>query len=119
MTNRINKHAIEARLDFAMVDDNNQAAFPTILNAVERYGPDALGSLYRQIGRTPELSKHFASAQAMNHARDKQLDHWRQMFSGKLDPAYFDRAEKIGTIHAQIGLEPTWYVGGYALVLGS
>lgn len=45
------------------------------------------------------------------------MDHWRQLFSRPLDESYMGRAEKIGHIHAKIGLEPTWYIGAYALML--
>jgi methyl-accepting chemotaxis protein len=53
----------------------------------------------------------------MDSARDKQLQHWIGLFSGRVDQRYVSRAENIGHVHARIGLEPTWYIGGYATVL--
>lgn len=117
MANIKGAQAIDARVDFVRLDEKNLESFPAILNAIERFAPEALGQLYRQIAATPEVSHLFASSAMMNHARDKQLDHWRHLFSHKPDAGYFERAEKIGKVHAQIGLEPTWYIGGYAMVL--
>ncbi|MBB4155462.1 methyl-accepting chemotaxis protein [Sphingomonas jinjuensis] len=69
------------------------------------------------MNRTPEVSKFFPSRHIMDHARDKQIEHWSQLFSRQLGSGYFAKAEQIGSVHARIGLAPTWYIGGYAMVL--
>ncbi|MCI1143585.1 protoglobin domain-containing protein [Sphingomonas sp. WKB10] len=79
--------------------------------------PKALDLFYKKIAATPEVSGFFTSKSVMDHARDKQLDHWSQLFSRELGAGYFEKAEQIGNVHARIGLAPTWYIGGYAMVL--
>lgn len=37
--------------------------------------------------------------------------------NGRFDEDFHARVRRIGTIHARIGLEPRWYMGGYALML--
>ncbi len=103
--------------DFAGLDDANYAAFPAVLSAVEKHAPDALDLLYRQIDATPETRRFFASPAAASHAKAKQLDHWRELFARPLDDQYRQRANRIGQIHAEIGLEPSWYIRSYALLL--
>jgi len=39
------------------------------------------------------------------------------LFSGRFDDEYIRRVHRVGLAHAQIGLEPSWYIGGYAFVL--
>jgi hypothetical protein len=39
------------------------------------------------------------------------------LFSGQFDAAYFQGVHTIGLMHHKIGLEPRWYIGGYAYVL--
>ncbi|MBL8837583.1 MAG: chemotaxis protein, partial [Alphaproteobacteria bacterium] len=46
-----------------------------------------------------------------------QAAHWDSLFSGRFDEAYFERATTVGQVHARIGLEPRWYIGGYCRVL--
>ena len=108
---------IEDRARFVRLDETNYKTFPSILTAIEKHASPALELLYQQIGTNPETAAFFNSPQAMKHAQDKQMEHWRQLFSRPLDAGYLARAERIGHVHAKIGLKPTWYIGGYALML--
>jgi methyl-accepting chemotaxis protein len=40
-----------------------------------------------------------------------------RLFSGRFDADYFASVKKIGLTHSRIGLEPRWYIGGYAFIL--
>ena len=40
-----------------------------------------------------------------------------KIFGDGLTDDYMKRAVGVGQVHARIGLEPKWYVGGYALIL--
>lgn len=118
MNEREHRHsAMERRLDFIRLTDANYDAFPRISAVLAENAPDALDELYRHIAETPEIASFFASKKHADHARDKQLEHWRELFARRIDAQYFERAERIGQVHATIGLEPTWYIGGYAAVL--
>lgn len=114
---REHNDGISERLNFFSMDAENYAAFPAIAQAVEKYAPDALAHFYDKIRATPQAARFFTSPQLMDHARTKQLEHWRGLFSRQLDATYFAKAEQIGNVHARIGLAPTWYIGGYALVV--
>lgn len=39
------------------------------------------------------------------------------MVGGRFDANYYESVRRIGAVHARIGLDPRWYIGGYALVL--
>ncbi|OYX94784.1 MAG: globin-coupled sensor protein [Novosphingobium sp. 35-62-5] len=93
--------------------------FPEVASALRKHAPPALDALYDKIAATPDTAKFFTSRDSMRHAREKQVEHWAGMFSGNVDKTYFDSAEKIGNVHARIGLEPGWYIGAYAAVLES
>jgi len=108
---------MDQRLRFFALDDAHIRRFPRIAAALRRYVPAALNRLYDRIGANPALSSLFGGPSRIDHARNAQLAHWQQLFSGYPNQPYFDQATKIGRIHAEIGLEPTWYIGGYASVL--
>lgn len=105
------------KLAFFNIGPADYARFAGLAVALQKHAPQALDTLYDQISATPETAKFFGSRAAMNHARDKQIEHWAGMFRGHADKAYFDSAEVIGNVHARIGLEPGWYIGAYAMVL--
>lgn len=108
---------ISKKLAFFNIGSADFARFGGIARALEKHAPAALDQLYDKIAATPETAKFFGSRQMMNHAREKQIEHWAGMFKGAADSAYFDSAEVIGNVHARIGLEPGWYIGAYAMVL--
>lgn len=112
-----NGQDVARKLAFFNIDHKDFERFPHIAKVLENYAPPALDKLYDQIATTPETASFFGSRQAMRHARDKQIEHWAGMFSGRADRSYFESAERIGNVHARIGLEPGWYIGGYAMVL--
>jgi methyl-accepting chemotaxis protein len=107
----------EQRLAAFGYNASSYSSFPTIKRAIERHAPAALVALYRYIGATSQIRGLFASQARMDHARDKQLDHWRKLFSGPLDRGYAESSTHIGQVHARIGLAPTWYISGYARML--
>ena len=117
MTAKVEEAQIAKKLSFFRIGRDDFARFPGIAEALEKHAPAALDSLYDQIAATPDTAKFFTSRQGMQHAREKQIEHWAGMFRGQADQAYFRSAEVIGNVHARIGLEPGWYIGAYAAVL--
>ena len=108
---------IDKKLAFFNITADDVARFGQISGAMDSLAGPALERLYDRIAVTPETGRFFSSRQAMNHARDKQIEHWSGMFSGTPGMAYAERAQRIGDVHARIGLEPGWYIGAYASVL--
>ena len=77
----------------------------------------ALEALYSQLDRTPHLRAMFSNPKVMQHAREKQAEHWRGILTGTFDDSYVAQVRRIIGIHAGIGLDPRWYIGGYARLL--
>lgn len=117
MDETFDPQAVAKKLAFFNIGHADMGRFPGIAETLRRHAPPALDALYEQVAATPETAKFFKSQGAMRHARDKQIEHWAGMFGGTVDQAYFQSAERIGNVHARIGLEPGWYIGAYAAVL--
>ncbi|WP_026091512.1 globin-coupled sensor protein [Blastomonas sp. AAP53] len=110
--------ANHSRMQFFGITKKDYGRFPKILRLMKKHAPNALRDFYKKIAATPDVSRFFKSQTNMDHARDKQFNHWVQLFSGDVvGENYFAKAEQIGNVHARIGLAPTWYIGGYAMVL--
>lgn len=77
----------------------------------------ALARFYDKIAATPAIAGLFSGRGHMDTAAQSQKSHWMAMFSQGLNEAYLQRAIRIGNVHAQIGLDPKWYIGGYGLIL--
>ncbi|WP_210527745.1 globin-coupled sensor protein [Rubellimicrobium arenae] len=77
----------------------------------------AVGAFYDHLGRVPAMARHFSSPDHMSRTKAAQASHWDRLMTARIDADYLERARQVGLAHARIGLEPQWYLGGYALVL--
>ena len=102
------------RLDFLGFDPQVRDALALCTPVIEHALPDALSAFYDVIGATPATRRFFRDDDHMLAARDRRKAHWMSIVSGRYDSAYFESVRKIGLAHSRLGLEPRYYIGGYA-----
>jgi methyl-accepting chemotaxis protein len=112
-------HSLEQRLDFIGLDQAAQAELRALKPLVERAIGPALAGFYARIRQTPETSAFFRDPAHMDHARSRQEEHWRIIAQAEYGQAYARGVQAVGHAHARLGLEPRWYIGGYAQVTES
>lgn len=110
---------LASRLGFIKMDAETIERLKSIKPLIMSELPRAIGEFYQQIRSFPETKKFFSSDAHMDSAGSRQIQHWDGISSGKFDQNYVRAVTKVGEIHARIGLEPRWYIGGYALVAES
>jgi methyl-accepting chemotaxis protein len=108
---------LQDRLSFIKIDGKAQAALLKAQNTIQKALPGSLDAFYDQIRRFPDVAKFFSNESHISGAKNAQAQHWSHISSGRFDRTYVDSVQRIGATHARIGLEPRWYIGGYALVL--
>ena len=108
---------IEGRLDFMQVDPDMRRSLRAAQPLIAENLPAALDHFYAQVRRTPETRERFRDDRHIGLARDAQLRHWRGIAEATFSDDYARGVHSIGAVHARIGLEPRWYIGGYALIL--
>ncbi|OCW55716.1 globin-coupled sensor protein [Hoeflea olei] len=108
---------IREKLKFVGMDEDQCAVLRTVRPQIERSVGPALDRFYREATSNPETARHFRDASHIEHAKQKQVDHWGLIATGKFDESYVDGVTRIGKVHARLGLEPKWYIGGYSLIL--
>lgn len=115
-------YSISSRLNFLGIDDATRAALKNFIPILEPALPGFLDKFYEHLGQWPNLIAMFGNdpvrAKAlMTHAREAQARHWENLFSGRFDDSYVASVRKIGLTHSRIGLEPSWYIGGYCVTM--
>ncbi|MCJ2177195.1 globin-coupled sensor protein [Novosphingobium album (ex Hu et al. 2023)] len=110
---------IAQRLDFYGLESRSDREFQFISELLRVHAPQAISAFYDKVETTPEAKRFFKSRSMMDHAGEKQLAHWNGIFENALDGDYVGRAEKIGQVHARIGLDASLYFGAYAQILGT
>jgi len=108
---------LNKRLAFMQLGSDAQARLRSSREAINAALPDAMDAFYGQLRSFPETSRFFSGEQHVSAARQRQLQHWDGIASAKFDADYIRAVSQVGKVHARIGLEPRWYIGGYALIL--
>jgi methyl-accepting chemotaxis protein len=108
---------LSERLDFIKLDPAAIAHLRNVKPLLMRELPTALDAFYAQVQAFPTSRAFFSSPAGIAGAKSRQIDHWDALSTGRFDQSYLRAVGAIGQTHARIGLEPRWYIGGYALIL--
>jgi methyl-accepting chemotaxis protein len=107
---------IAQRMNFMKLDEGGKNAIISVKAVIDRVLPDILDTFYRHIGGVPEVNHFFAEGARADAAKSAQLRHWKRISAADFSVDYLRSVRTIGQTHARIGLEPRWYIGGYALI---
>jgi methyl-accepting chemotaxis protein len=113
MANKLDR---EVRLTFLGIDDDTRAALKGFTPVLEAALPKLLERFYAHLASNPD-TRAMLSGVPIDHLKSAQSRHWTSLFAGTFDEAQLERTVAIGTTHQRIGLEPRWYIGGYALAM--
>ncbi len=108
---------VDKRLDFMQLDAAGRAQIRALKPVVQRELPKGLDKFYEQLRKTPEVKRFFATDEHITRAKSAQSSHWENIANGDFNNDYMGKVQTIGSVHARIGLEPRWYMGGYAIIL--
>ena len=111
-----NRSSIQDRLEFVGLGPSELALVRGRRTLIEQSLESGLDRFYAAVASTPEAAAFFSSKSHMDGARQAQIRHWSSICNGDLDHDYVERVRAIGSVHAKIGLEPRWYIGGYAII---
>lgn len=112
-----NKSALNERLDFVGLSAAERGHLANVRPLVAKAVDGALDTFYKKAKAHPHTAKFFASEAHIAHAKERQASHWDVIASGRYDDSYVEAVSAIGRTHARLGLEPRWYIGGYAIIL--
>jgi len=108
---------LNERMEFIGMNSECLERLRQLQSALKDHLPKALDHFYTRVRATPKLRSFFEGEEHISRAKSAQLSHWNEISSGAFDGAYASRAVSNGRTHARIGLDPRWYIGGYAIVV--
>ncbi len=110
------QYAVGERLDFIGLDDKARQTLRSLGPFIAAEIEPALTLFYTKLAATPQVRTFFRDDGHMATAKGAQGRHWDIIAKGQFDQAYVNGVRTIGQTHARIGLEPRWYIAGYALI---
>ncbi len=107
----------ETRLKFLRVNSLTKPCLMEAWPIIQPHLRSILDEFYDHLKAFPQISHMFASDTMIEHLKKAQSAHWGTLFKGDFDETYMKGVMAVGNTHARIGLEPRWYIGGYALIM--
>ncbi|NLR97112.1 globin-coupled sensor protein [Rhizobium sp. P38BS-XIX] len=108
---------LKERLEFVELREPEIGSLKALAPIIARSLDGALDRFYAKATVHPETAKFFSSSSHVAHAKGRQAKHWEKIASGTFDADYVEAVSAVGRTHARLGLEPRWYIGGYALMI--
>jgi signal transduction histidine kinase len=68
---------------------------------------------YEHLLSHPETAALLTSPELIARLKQTQRRYFESLFQAQLDAAYVADRRRIGRAHAEVGLEPQWYLGAY------
>jgi methyl-accepting chemotaxis protein len=110
---------IDTRTQFMRLSPDVRAALAEAWAIIQPSLDQVLTVFYDHLSRTPETAAMLQAhaKRGLDWLKGAQRKHWERLFAGTFDAAYIEGVRRVGAAHARIGLDPRWYLGGYALAL--
>ncbi len=109
--------ALNERLDFIGMDQRARESLRRLRPLIVQAIVPALTAFYDKVRATPETRRFFTDEKHIAGAKERQEQHWGIIAAADYAEDYVENVKKVGRTHARIGLEPRWYIGGYAVVI--
>ncbi|WP_374472392.1 methyl-accepting chemotaxis protein [Phenylobacterium sp.] len=112
-----NDYDVPERLEFLDLDAEARAVLKDLQPLVAAQIKPALDKFYGKVRATPHTRGFFNDDAHIDAASRAQQSHWSIIAEARFDESYVKAVRGIGQAHARLGLEPRWYIGGYAVIL--
>src|SRR5690606_26076103 len=109
-------HEIDRRMNF-MGLGRPSAGYSAVSGVLRKNAPLALAAFYDEVRAEPAMRRFFRDDGHLSAASNAPQRHWDAIIDGRADEDYAASVRTIGRVHARIGLEPRWYIGGYSVIL--
>ncbi|MCH8978812.1 MAG: globin-coupled sensor protein [Armatimonadetes bacterium] len=92
------------------ITEEDCAALRELKPLFDKHMTAIVDAFYAHIGQYPDVMEIITSAgSTVDQLKTTNPRYFAELLRGEFDNQYFDSRYVIGKIHAQIGLEPTWF----------
>lgn len=90
-----------------ILNDLTPFIVPRLAGIIERF--------YHTLRSFPVTRPYFTTPGTVERLKIAQLEYFTNLFTHAFTPHDIQKRKNIGNTHVRIGLQPKWYIGGYAL----
>jgi signal transduction histidine kinase len=109
--------SLEIRLAFLQLGPDDLDRLTDLRPTLAAHASSLVDAFYRHLKQFPETASLLKDPATRERLLSQQRSYLLSLADDEIDEAHVERSRQIGRVHAQIGLEPSWYLGAYALYL--
>ncbi len=109
------KQDLGQRLAFLGLTGEDQRYLEALRPILEQHADALVGAFYRHLLSFEATRALLSDPAVKERLIRKQNEYLRSLAGSKLDESYLAERARIGERHVEVGLEPRWYLGAYAL----
>lgn len=109
--------AVEERLQWCQIGTAERDHITAFAAHHGEIVAELVSAFYDHILSFDRSKAFFHNPDTLSRVKRLQRVYFERMLSGVYDVAYFEDRQRIGTVHARIGLGAEWFVGAYDVLL--
>jgi signal transduction histidine kinase len=108
---------LEERVTYFEYGDGDRRILADLRPVLEKNADSLVAAFYRHLLSYAATRQLLRDPQVKERLLGMQRRYLLSLAGPEIDEAYFAERRRIGQTHERIGLEPSWYLGAYALYL--
>ncbi len=109
--------SLVARLAFLELGPDDLDRLVDLRPTLAARATELVDAFYHHLMAFPETATLLKDPATRERLLAQQRAYLLSLADDEIDEAHIERRRQIGRVHAEIGLEPSWYLGAYALYL--
>jgi signal transduction histidine kinase len=105
--------SLEERLAFLEIDETDRARLRELAPRLNARGTAFVERFYRHLFAFHETARFLEDPELVARLKQAQQAHLESMLAADWDDSYVDRRYRVGDVHAQVGINPTIFLGAY------
>jgi signal transduction histidine kinase len=101
------------RLAFLDMSEDDAARLRDMASDFQRWADEFVEAFYEHLFAFDETKKFLKDPARVEWLKRAQREHFRSMLEARWDDDYFGRRYKVGHTHAEVGIEPLYFLGSY------
>ncbi len=83
----------------------------------QQHAEEVVDFFYQELGTFSHLSEIIRANSTVERLKKTQLWYFQTLGTDRIDAEYVAGRQKVGAIHARVGLSASWFLGGYTIYL--
>ncbi len=108
---------VSTRLAYFRLTPSDLEALEELAPLFDAYLDEFVDDFYDHLQRFPQTARFLRTPGLIEHLKQSQKAYFRSLFSREAGEEVVQHRKKIGDKHAEVGLDPAWFLGAYALYL--